>query len=135
MKTLKETNSQTGHDDSDSDDNYVLAQNPTKAKIVSKNFLNAPPDRPTIHLPTEMFNDPKLCFCPCSTQTEPWRGEMNVSIHHDHVCKSTNMTQNQLMKQLKTGRHRVQLVRRVAQEPLVRGSNPSGARVQWVEGC
>jgi hypothetical protein len=31
--------------------------------------------------------------------------------------------------------HRVQLVRRVAQEPLVRGSNPSGARVQWVEGC
>jgi hypothetical protein len=32
-------------------------------------------------------------------------------------------------------RHRVQLVRRVAQEPLVRGSNPSGARVQWFEGC
>jgi hypothetical protein len=29
----------------------------------------------------------------------------------------------------------VQLVRRVAQEPLVRGSNPSGARVQWNEGC
>ncbi len=23
----------------------------------------------------------------------------------------------------------------VAQEPLVRGSNPSGARVQWIEGC
>jgi hypothetical protein len=33
------------------------------------------------------------------------------------------------------GRHRVQLVRRVAQEPSVRGSNPSGARVQWNEGC
>jgi hypothetical protein len=33
------------------------------------------------------------------------------------------------------GCHRVQLVRRVAQEPLVRGSKPSGARVQWVEGC
>jgi hypothetical protein len=32
------------------------------------------------------------------------------------------------------GRHRVQLVRRVAQEHLVRGSNPSGARVQWNEG-
>jgi hypothetical protein len=32
-------------------------------------------------------------------------------------------------------RHRVQLVRQVAQEPLVRGSNPSGARVQWIEGC
>jgi hypothetical protein len=32
-------------------------------------------------------------------------------------------------------RHRVQLVRRVVQEPLVRGSNPSGARVQRFEGC
>ena len=29
----------------------------------------------------------------------------------------------------------VQLVRRVAQEPSVRGSNPSGARVQSNEGC
>ncbi len=29
----------------------------------------------------------------------------------------------------------VQLVRRVAQEPSVRGSNPSGARVQWNECC
>ncbi len=29
----------------------------------------------------------------------------------------------------------VQLVRRVAQEPSVWGSNPSGARVQWNEGC
>jgi hypothetical protein len=34
-----------------------------------------------------------------------------------------------------TRHHRVQLVRRVVQEPLVRGSNPSSARVQWVEGC
>jgi hypothetical protein len=32
------------------------------------------------------------------------------------------------------GCYRVQLVRQVAQEPLVRGSNPSGARVQWIEG-
>jgi hypothetical protein len=32
-------------------------------------------------------------------------------------------------------RHRVQLVRWVAQEPLVRGSNPSGARVQWIGSC
>jgi hypothetical protein len=33
------------------------------------------------------------------------------------------------------GRHRVQLVRWIVQEPLVRGSNPSGARVQRFEGC
>jgi hypothetical protein len=36
---------------------------------------------------------------------------------------------------VQVGRHRVQLVRRVAQEPSVRGSNPSGARVQWNESC
>jgi hypothetical protein len=40
-----------------------------------------------------------------------------------------------LSKCQECGRHRVQLVRRVAQEPLIRGSNPSDARVQWVEGC
>jgi hypothetical protein len=33
-KTLQETESQFDHDDSDSDKSYVLAQNPTKAKIV-----------------------------------------------------------------------------------------------------
>ncbi len=38
-------------------------------------------------------------------------------------------------KYVLNGRYRVQLVRRVAQEPSVRGSNPSGARVQWNEGC
>ncbi len=39
-----------------------------------------------------------------------------------------------LKKQYINSCHRVQLVRRVAQEPLVRGSNPSGARVRWIEG-
>jgi hypothetical protein len=101
LKTLQETNSQTDHDDSDSDDSYAKLQNPTKAETISNNFLNALPECPTIHWPTEMFNDPQLCFCPYSTQTELWRGKMNVSIHDDHVYKSTNMTLNQLMKHLK----------------------------------
>ncbi len=46
-----------------------------------------------------------------------------------------NALLNNLLHLQHQGRHRVQLVRRVAQEPLVRGSNPSGARVQWNEGC
>jgi hypothetical protein len=32
-------------------------------------------------------------------------------------------------------RHRVQLVGGLLIEPLVRGSNPSGARVQWIGSC
>jgi hypothetical protein len=46
-KTLQETESQFDHDDSKSDDNYVLAQNSMKAKIVSSNFLKAFPKCPT----------------------------------------------------------------------------------------
>jgi hypothetical protein len=32
-------------------------------------------------------------------------------------------------------RHKVQLVGGLLIEPLVRGSNSSGARVQWIESC
>ncbi len=31
--------------------------------------------------------------------------------------------------------HRIQLVGGLLIEPLVRGSNPSGARVQWIGSC
>ncbi len=101
LKTLQESNSQFDHDNFDSHDNYTLAQNPKKAKIVSNNFLNALPDRPTIHWPTEIFNDCKLCFVHIPLKQNHGGENMNVSIHYDHVCKSTNMTQNQLMKHLK----------------------------------
>jgi hypothetical protein len=101
LKTPQKSKSQYSHGGSDSDDNFVLAQNPTKAKIVSKINLKALPECPIIHWPTEMFNDYQLCFCPCSIQTEPWRENMNVSIHSDHVCKSKNIILNQLMKHLK----------------------------------
>ncbi len=38
-KTLQETESQFDHDSSESEDDYGHVMNPTKAKIVSKNFL------------------------------------------------------------------------------------------------
>ncbi len=55
---------------------------------------------------------------------------LTSSFNHD-----LRMTLESSIEDVDEGRHRVQLVRRVAQEPLVRGSNPSGARVQWIESC
>ncbi len=100
-KTVQETESQFDHDSSESDDDYGSVQNPMRAMIVSNKFLKALPECPTIHWPTQMFNDPQLCFCSCSTNTKPWRKKMKVSIHPNHGCKSRNMTPNQLINHLK----------------------------------
>ncbi len=70
-KTLQETESQLHHDDSEGDNDYGQVQNPTAVMIVSNNFLKALPRCPTIHWPSQMFNDPQHCFCPCSTNTKP----------------------------------------------------------------
>jgi hypothetical protein len=72
-KTLQVTESQLDHDNSESDDDYGHVQNPAKAMIVSNNFLKVLPKCPTIHWPSQMFNYPQLCFCPCSTNTKLWR--------------------------------------------------------------
>ncbi len=48
--------------------------------IVSNIFLKALPECPTIHWPGQMFNDPHLCFCPCSTNTKTLEGK-NESIN------------------------------------------------------
>jgi hypothetical protein len=100
-KTLQEAESQLDHDDSESDDDYGHVQNPMKAMIVSNNFLKALPECPTIHWPSQMFIDPQLYFCPCSTNTKPWREKMKASIHPNHGCKSSNMTPNQLINHLR----------------------------------
>jgi hypothetical protein len=100
-KTLQETESQLDHDNSEIDNGYGRVQNPTKAMIVSNDFLKVLPECSTIHWPSQMFNDPQLCFCPCSTNTKPWREKMKVSIHPNHGCKSSNMTPNELINHLK----------------------------------
>ncbi len=58
---------------SDEDDEYSRLQNPTKAPIISKDFLRALPNCPIIHWASQIKNNPKLCFCPCSNSSQPWR--------------------------------------------------------------
>jgi hypothetical protein len=58
---------------SDEDDEYSLLQNPTKAPIILKDFLRALPHCPIIHWASQMKNNPRLCFCPCSILSHPWR--------------------------------------------------------------
>jgi hypothetical protein len=55
------------------DDNYSLLQNPTKTPIISKDFFRVLPHCPIIHCASQMDQNPKLCFCPCSTHSSPWR--------------------------------------------------------------
>jgi hypothetical protein len=69
-KTLQETESQFDHDSSGSNNDYGHVQNPTRAMIVSNNFLKALPDCPTIHWPSQTFKDHQLCVCPFSTNTK-----------------------------------------------------------------
>ncbi len=75
---------------------------PTKVKIVSNDFIHVLPECPHNHWPSQMWNDPKLCFCPCSSITEPWREKKKVSIHPNHGYKTKNMTSMQLLNHLET---------------------------------
>jgi hypothetical protein len=82
------------------DDDYGEIMNPTKVKIVSNDFLLALHECPPIHWPSQMLNDPKIYFCPCSHITEPWMEKKIVSIHHNHGCKTKNMTPMQFLNHL-----------------------------------
>ncbi len=84
----------------DEEDVYSCLQNPTKAPIVSKDFLRVLPHCPIIHWASQMWNNPKLCFCPCSISSQPWREKNNIFIYDDHGCKATAMTPQELLKHL-----------------------------------
>jgi hypothetical protein len=58
---------------SDDDDEYSCLQNPTKTPIILNNFLRALLHCPIIHWASQMCNDPRLCFCPYSKHSSPWR--------------------------------------------------------------
>jgi hypothetical protein len=58
------------------DDSYSLLLNNTKTPIIVKDFLRALPHCPIIHWASQMCNNPKLCFCPCSIHSRPWREKM-----------------------------------------------------------
>jgi hypothetical protein len=80
------------YEPSDQEDDYSCLQNPTKTPIISKDFLRALPLCPIIHCPSQMCNNPKLCFCSCSSHYGPWREKNKIFIHDDHECKTIAMT-------------------------------------------
>jgi hypothetical protein len=83
------------------DDSFSLLQNPTKTPIILKDFLRVLPHCPIIYWASQMFNKPKLCFCPCSKHSSPWRENNKIFIHDDHECKVGLMTPQELVKHLK----------------------------------
>jgi hypothetical protein len=48
-----------------------------------------------------MCNNPKLCLCPCSIHSRPWREKNKIFIHDDHESKIGAMTPEELLKHLK----------------------------------
>jgi hypothetical protein len=82
------------------DDRSLLLQNSTKTPIISKTFLRALPHCPIIHWASQISNDPRLCFCPCSKHSSPWRDNNNIFIHHDHGCMVGLMIPQELLRHL-----------------------------------
>jgi hypothetical protein len=64
------------YESKDEEDELSCLQNPIKAPIISKDFLRALPHCPIIHWASQMINNPKLCFCPCSNSSQPWREKL-----------------------------------------------------------
>jgi hypothetical protein len=85
----------------DEEDDYSCLQNPTKTPIISKDFPRALPHCPIIHWASQMKNNLKFCFCPCSNSSQPWREKSNIFIDDDHGCKATAMTPRELLRHLK----------------------------------
>ncbi len=81
---------------------YSRLQNPKKTPIILKDFLRVLPQCAIIHWSSQMCNDPRLCFHPCSKHSSPLRDNKNIFINHDHGCKATAMTPQELLKHLKT---------------------------------
>jgi hypothetical protein len=48
-----------------------------------------------------MQSNPKLCFCPCSNSSQPWREKKNIFIDDDYGSKATAMTPQELLRHLK----------------------------------
>ncbi len=83
------------------DDSFSILQNSKKTSIILKDFLRALPHCPIIHWLSQMCNGPRLCFCPCSRHSSPWRENNKIFIHDIHECKVGLMTPQELLKHLK----------------------------------
>ncbi len=102
-ETLLQSQDDEGPDyePSDEEDVYSCLQNPTKTPIISKDFLKVLPLCPIIHWASQMKNNPKLYFCPCSNSSQPWREKNIIFIDDDHGCKTTAKTPQELLRHLK----------------------------------
>jgi hypothetical protein len=80
---------------------YSCLQNPTKTPVTLKDFLRVLSLCLIIHWVSQMCNNRKFCFCPCSSHSRPWREKNKIFIHDDHECKTTAMTCQDLLRHLK----------------------------------
>jgi hypothetical protein len=96
-ETLTDTDELSPDFEGKDDDSFSLLQNPTKTPIL----LRALPYCPIIHWASQMCNNPKICFCPCSIHSRPRREKNKIFIHDDHECKIGAMTPHELLKHLK----------------------------------
>jgi hypothetical protein len=84
-ETLSDTNLQNQDDfspdfEGEDDDSFSLLQNSLTTPIISKDFLRGLPLCPIIHWVSQMCNNPKFCFCPCSSHSRLWRGKIRSLI-------------------------------------------------------
>jgi hypothetical protein len=84
------------------DDSFSLHQNSTTTSIISKKFLRTLPHCPIINWASQMCNDPRLCFCPCSKHSSPRKDNNNICIRHDHGCMVGLMTRQELLQHLRS---------------------------------
>jgi hypothetical protein len=99
---IHETNEFSPDFEGKDDNSLSLHQNPTKTPIISKKFIRALPHCPIIHWASQMCNNPRLCFCPCSKHSSPLRDNNNIFIHYDHGCMVGLMTPQELLQHLKS---------------------------------
>jgi hypothetical protein len=79
------------------DDIFLPPSEPYKDPHHVESFLRALPHCPIIHWASQMCDDPRLCFCPCSKHSSQWRDNNNIFIHHDHGCMVGLMTPQEIL--------------------------------------
>jgi hypothetical protein len=94
---------------------------------VTPTFANHWPKKPPM-APPPVFDLSMIPPLPSQSSYKTWTGTSSYVV-------STSQNLQSLPVLVKTCCHGVQLVGGLLIEPLVRGSNPSGARVQWIGSC
>jgi hypothetical protein len=91
-KTHQKREGQYDYLGSETEDDYGSVMNLTKVKIVSNDFLQALPECPPIHWPSQMLNDPKALFLSMLPYFQTVEGKKESINSPNHECKTKNMT-------------------------------------------